>query len=97
MDAQRLHTEMDHVYQDLERLTGMGVILTHMIPNAMRAIEPWLKEKVIDPRYWDGEYDPEHLGEHPISPMNKVEQAKMLERYKALPHPKLSKNHKDQQ
>lgn len=83
----RLHTEMDCVYQDLEFITGMDGLMTHMLPNVMRAVEPWLKEQVTDPEYWDGEYRPEITGEYPLGPMSEPERVEMLNRYSALPHP----------
>ena len=81
----RLHTEVSYIYQDLEYLSGMGSLFTHMLPNVARAMEPWLKEKVTDPRYWDGEYDTTHTGEYDIAPMNAEEKEAMLERYATLP------------
>jgi len=83
----RLHTEMDHIYQDMELLTGMEGLMTHMLPNALLAMTPWLKEKVKDNRYWDDEYDTSHTGEYDITPMNNEEQKEVGKRYMALPHP----------
>lgn len=54
----RLHTEIGHIYEDLGIITGETGLMTHMLPRAMRACEPWLREHVTDPRFWDGEYDP---------------------------------------
>lgn len=82
-----LHTEMGHVYQDIELITGMKGLMTHMLPNVLRAIKPWLREKVTDPRYWNDEFDQDHSGEEFIHPMSDVERSEMLLRYKALPHP----------
>ena len=83
----RLHTEMSFIYEDLEYITGMSGLMTHMLPNVMRAVEPWLKEQVTDEEYWDGEYNPNLKGEYPLEPMNEEERAEMLKRYKELPHP----------
>lgn len=41
----------------LEIITGERGLMTHMLPRAARAVEPWLREHVTDPRFWDGEYD----------------------------------------
>jgi hypothetical protein len=57
---------MGHIYEDMEALTDMEGVMTHMIPNVMRAMEPWLKEKITDDRFWDGKHDPEHIGEYEI-------------------------------
>ncbi|MES0444933.1 MAG: hypothetical protein ABUJ92_00170 [Desulfobacterales bacterium] len=83
----RLHTEMDCIYQDLEYITGMDGLMTHMLPNVMRAVEPWLREKVAEPEYWDGEYCPSKAGSYPIEPMSEVEQKAMLTRYSTFSHP----------
>lgn len=83
----RLHTEMQHVYQDIEFLTGEEGIYTHMIPNALRAMEPWLKAKVADPRFWDDRYDTTHVGEFEISPMTDDERKEFFERYGTLASP----------
>jgi hypothetical protein len=64
----RLHTDVGFIYQDIEYLTGEKGVMTHMLPNAMRALEPWLREKLSDRRLWDGEYDPSHIGEIDIEP-----------------------------
>ena len=50
MDIQRirnlttgsLHTDMDHVYKDIEYIVGEKGIMTHMIPNACSSLEPYL-------------------------------------------------------
>ena len=85
LTTSRLHTCMDDIYKDLEFITG---IMTHMIPNVMCAVEPWLKEKVTDAEYWDGEHRPElDNNEHALAPMTEIEQKDMMERYSALPHP----------
>lgn len=83
----RLHTEMGHIYQDLEYITGMEGIMTHMIPNVMRAVDPWLREKVTESEYWNDEYEPHHVGDYPLEPMSETEKTGMLERYSALPNP----------
>lgn len=83
----RLHTEVNFIYQDLEFITGMEGLMTHMLPNVMRSVEPWLREKVTDSEYWDDEYKPELRGEYQLEPMNQAERGEMLKRYAALPHP----------
>lgn len=83
----RLHTDIGHVYQDLQFITGEPGLMTHMLPNVLRATEPWLKTKVTDPKFWDGEYDVTQTGEFDLEPMNNVERAEFQQRYLALPHP----------
>lgn len=83
----RLHTEMDHVYQDIETITGIPGVFTHQIPNIMRAMTPYLKAVVTDPRFWDGEFDQSHVGEYDVPPMPKDEQETTLKRFGELPSP----------
>jgi len=83
----KLHTEMSHIYQDLEYITGMKGIMTHMLPNVMRAVEPWLEIMVTDSEYWDGEYSPTLEGEYDLQPMDMSQQDKCLMRYHDLPCP----------
>jgi hypothetical protein len=95
MDAQRLrnlttgrlHTDVGHIYQDMEYLTGMTGLMTHMLPNVMRALEPWLKLKVTEARFWDGKLDLSHQGDFDIRPMSEQEQKEVGDRYIKLPHP----------
>lgn len=89
LTTKRLHTEVGHVYQDIEALTRAPGIMTHQIPNALRALEPFLKEKVQDPRFWDGEYDPTHDGEVTLEPMTDSERNDFFDRVQALPSPLL--------
>lgn len=35
-----LHTEMVHIYEDLERITGERGLMTHMLPRMARAVQP---------------------------------------------------------
>jgi len=88
----RLHTDIGHVYQDIEYFTGETGVMTHMLPNANRALKPYLEQKVSNPRFYDGEYDPSHIGEIDIEPMDETEKGKFWERYAALPSPLAGKN-----
>lgn len=83
----RLHTEMGHIYEDLGAITGEQGLMTHMLPRAMTAVEPWLREHVTDPRLWDGEYDTTHTGEIELPVPTEADRAEMFERYKAQPNP----------
>ena len=87
LTTHRLHTDVVHVYKDIEYLTGEKGWMTHMLPNAMRAMEPWLREKITDQRFFDGTYDLSHIGKTAIKPMTKDELAEFTARYEALPHP----------
>jgi len=82
-----LHSEIHHVYMDLEEITGTEGIMTHMLPNFVRAVLPWLRENVKDPIFWNGQYDPSQQGEIVIPDPTKEEQKEMLDRYLAFPSP----------
>ena len=81
----RLHTKMEHIYADIEHLTGAEGVMTHQLPNACRALEPYLREKAPDERLWRDEYDTTHTGEIDVPPMDESERKAFWERYKALP------------
>jgi hypothetical protein len=83
----RLHTDIGCIYEDLGIITGEDGLMTHMLPRAMRAVEPWLKEHVTDARFWDGEYDTTHIGEFDLPESTLEEREAMFERYKAQPNP----------
>ncbi len=83
----RLHTEVGHIYEDLEIITGESGLMTHMLPRANRAVEPWLREHVTDPRFWDGEYDTSHTGELELPTPSEADREAMFERYVAQPNP----------
>lgn len=83
----RLHTEMGHIYEDLGIITGETGLMTHMLPRAMRACEPWIREHVTDPRFWDGEFDQTHTGETDLPTPSEDDRKAMFERYAAQPNP----------
>ena len=83
----RMHTKIGHVYEDLETITGETGLMTHMLPRAVRACEPWLREHVTDPRFWDGEYDPTHTGTTELPEPSEADRQAMTERYFAQPNP----------
>ena len=88
----RLHTEMGHIYEDLGAITGEPGLMTHMLPRAMRAVEPWLREHVTDPSFWNGEYDKTHTGEIKLPEPTEQARAEMFDRYKAMPNPLAGKD-----
>lgn len=95
MDTQRLrnlttgllHTEMGHIYEDLETITGTKGIMTHMIPRIARAIKPWILEHVQNSRFWDGKYDLTHTGNYALPEPTAYDRAVMLALYKEQPDP----------
>lgn len=88
----RLHTRMEHIYEDLEFIIGEEGLMTHMLPNVNKAVEPWLREQVTDPKFWEDVHDPSHTGEYPLRAMTKEESAEVLKRYAALPSLLAGKN-----
>lgn len=83
----RLHTNIWFIYEDLEAITGESGLMTHMLPRAMRAIEPWLRASVADPRFWDDAHDPSHIGEVELPTPTADERKAMFDRYVAMPNP----------
>jgi hypothetical protein len=83
----RLHTEMGHVYEDLESIIGQVGLFTHMLPGVLEAVTPWLRATVADTRFWNGEYDPAHTGEYDLPTPTAEERVAMLGRYSAQPSP----------
>lgn len=52
----RLHTEIGFVYEDIEHLTGVKGIMTHMMPRAMRALMQLRALAEMRPDgIWDGD------------------------------------------
>jgi len=88
----RLHTEIAHVYEDLGIITGELGLMTHMLPRALRAAEPWLREHVTDPRFWDGQHDPAHTGEIDLPVSSAEDRRQMFERFAAQPNPLAGKD-----
>lgn len=72
-----LHTSISDVYDDIEYITGIRV-LTYQIPNILDAIAPWLKEKVVEDSFWNGEYNPNLSGEYDIKPMSEQDKLKYI-------------------
>jgi hypothetical protein len=72
---------MEHVYEDIAIITGEGGVMTHQLPNALRAIRPYLREKITDARFWDEKRDRTHTGDIDVPTMNAVEQEAMWKRY----------------
>ena len=86
LTTRRLHTEMGHVYEDLEAITGEG-LMTHMLQRALRAVEPWLREHAKDDRLWDGEFDQSHTGDVELPEPTEADRVAMFKRYEAQPNP----------
>jgi len=84
----RLHTKMEDCYKDLEWLCGESGLMTHMLPNMLDAAAPWLRQHVTDSKYWDGIYDPFHVGTYTLPTPAAVERDQMWNLYRSLPRPR---------
>lgn len=85
LTTKKLHTKMSDVYEDIEIITGEKGIMTHQLANACIALESYLKEKAPNPRLWDDQYDPTHIGEIIIPVMTKEENEAFFVAYGKLP------------
>lgn len=91
MDIQRLrnlttgllHTDIGHVYEDIEEITGAYGIMTHQLPAVLRAVKPWLRANVRDERFWNCEYDTNHVGDYDLPDPTDDDREAMLERYRS--------------
>lgn len=86
MDIQRvrnlttgiIHTEMQHIYEDIRYITGIEHIFTHMLPKFHSAMLPYLKNNIKDPIFWNDKYDTSHIGEIELKTMNTIEKQEFL-------------------
>jgi len=83
----RLHTNMGDIYSLIDFITQSPGVMSHMIPRAIRAIDPWLRGKVTDERFWDGEYDPKHDGEIDLPHMTLDEKVDFWRMFNDQPDP----------
>ncbi len=82
-----LHTDIGCVYEDLGMIMGQEGLMTHMLPRAMRAVEPWLKDNVIEGRFWDCRFDQTHIELVDLPEPTIEERKAMVVRYLAQPDP----------
>lgn len=80
LTTHRLHTVMSDVYEDLAIVTGETGIMTHQIPVFLLAIEPWLPQQGLNPRFWNGAHDPTHTGAVSLREPSEQDRAEMLAR-----------------
>ena len=79
----RLHTEMGHVYKDLEMILGEQGLFTHMIPRALASVKPWLIDNVKDQRFWNGEYDTTHVGDFELPQPTQEDRVEIFKRMRS--------------
>ena len=83
----KLHTEINHVSEDIETITGLPGLMTHQIPNAMTALKPWLLDNVMNSRFWDDNFDITHVGNIELPEMSDEERDALLDRFVYTPSP----------
>jgi len=83
----RLHTNMGDIHSLIDFITQSPGVMTHMIPRAMRAIDPWLRSKVDDARFWQDEYDTTHVGEFDLPHMTPEETTEFWRLFQDQPNP----------
>ena len=83
----KLHTKIEHIYEDLELIIGEQGLMTHMIPRATKAVRPWLRDNVLEIRFWDEKYDTTHIGEIDLPTFTNEDRKVFFERFAAMPSP----------
>lgn len=92
MDVQRLrnlttgivHTEDEHIPQDIEFLTGVPGVTGEMIPTAIKALKPWLHSQIDDDSMWGSFINTSDQGELDIEPMKYSEKKAFFKRFAKL-------------
>lgn len=83
-----LHTEIQHIYEDIEWLTGEKGIMTHMLPAAMQALTFALQAQLSPTQYpdlWDGKFNPTGPNtDIPLRPLNAAELVEFWKLYKMM-------------
>ena len=88
-----LHTKIEHMYEDIDYITGEPGVMTHMLSRACDAMQPYLRKvTVAEDRLWNGAFDIQHVGDIPIEPMNGHEKSEFFALYATLPKPLAKKN-----
>jgi hypothetical protein len=81
LTTDRLHTEMPHIYEDIEYLLSEKGLTTHQFFPACKVLKHFIHKQVQDDRFWDNQYDTSHTGETTVVPLDTFEQAKFWEAY----------------
>lgn len=89
----RMHTgKMEHIAEDMEYLTGLtglrtgaGTMAQTDLLNIIRkAMEPFLRAKVRDSKFWEDAVDTTHVGEFDIQPMSAAEREEFQDRCRQI-------------
>lgn len=78
-----VHTSMVDIFEDIEYLVGTKGVIDSSLWATQRALEPFLRGRIADPRFWNDAADYEHLGELDLAPMNHEEKDAFWKRYGA--------------
>lgn len=90
MDVQRLrnlttgllHTDVSHYYEDLLMISGVeSPVYTHQLPALLRAVLPWLREKIQDDKFFNGKHNPSEKGVFWLPKPTKDEQKEIIRRF----------------
>lgn len=90
MDIQRirnlttgiLHTKMEDIHEDIEYLVVTKGVTDNILYAANRALQPFLRERLSDQRFWNEALDYGHTGDIPLAPMTHDEQKCFWSRYR---------------
>ncbi len=95
MDIQRLrslttgkaHTDNLDVQDDIAAILG-PISQDRITACALKAMRPWLRSTLCeaDDRFWDGVYDPNHIGEYYLPSPTDEERATMVNDFFSLLH-----------
>ena len=75
-----LHTKMEDIYIDIENITGMEGVMTHMLPRAVEALKPHFKNHIKDESFFNDKHDPSLVGEVEIPVLTKEEKVNFFKR-----------------
>ncbi len=84
LTTRMLHTQVQHIYEDLVNISGVEELYTHMLPDMLVAVEPFLVKNITDKRFWDGKFDSTHTGEYNLPEATEKEKKEMQKRFKRL-------------
>lgn len=80
-----LHTTADELEHDLMYLLReRGPLMPTQLHILVKALEPVLIQRLSDPRFWNGKYDPEHEGVVGVEPLDPEELRALWNRYRYI-------------
>jgi hypothetical protein len=70
LTTNKLHTKVSDIYEDIAFLTGEPATKPHQLADILGVIEMYLYDRLEDNRFWNDTFDPSHIGEIDIPPMD---------------------------